>query len=114
MQHHAADQLDVEMALPERALGRLTHGGEGRNQDVVERLALGALMALTRDWYPLTRRSLAEPKNLRASAPIMCRVPVLSDLKRCRRHVVHLVAYQLTVTRCGAVQTREHPQMSGN
>ena len=28
-------------------------------------------MALTRDWYPFTRRSLAEPKNLRASAPIM-------------------------------------------
>jgi hypothetical protein len=29
------------------------------------------LMASTRDWYPLIRRSLAEPKNLRASAPIM-------------------------------------------
>ena len=45
MQHHAADQLDVEMALAERALGRLAHGGEGRNQDVVERLAVGELLA---------------------------------------------------------------------
>ena len=39
VQHHAADQLDVEMALAERALGRLAHGREGRNEDVVERLA---------------------------------------------------------------------------
>ena len=44
MQHHAADQLDVEMALAERALGRLAHGGEGRHQQVVERLALGELL----------------------------------------------------------------------
>jgi hypothetical protein len=45
MQHHAADQLDVEMPLAEGALGRLAHGGEGRNQDVVERLAIGELKA---------------------------------------------------------------------
>ena len=45
VQHHAADQLHVEMALAERALGRLAHRGEGRNQDVVERLALGELLA---------------------------------------------------------------------
>ena len=45
MQHHAADQLDVEMALAEGALGGLAHGGEGRNQDVVERLAVGELLA---------------------------------------------------------------------
>ena len=45
VQHHAADQLHVEMALAERALGRLAHGGEGRNQDVVERLAVGELLA---------------------------------------------------------------------
>ena len=44
VQHHAADQLDVEMALAERALGRLAHGGEGRHQDVVERRALGELL----------------------------------------------------------------------
>ena len=37
VQHHAADQLDVEMALAERALGGLAHGGEGRDQKVVER-----------------------------------------------------------------------------
>ena len=41
VQHHAADQLDVEMPLLEGALGRLAHGGEGGNQDVVQRLAVG-------------------------------------------------------------------------
>ena len=45
MQHHAADQLDVEMALAERALGGLAHGGESGNQDVVQRLAVGELLA---------------------------------------------------------------------
>ena len=44
VQDHAADQLHVEMALAERALGRLAHGGEGRHQDVVERLAVGELL----------------------------------------------------------------------
>ena len=39
VQHHAADELDVEMALAERALGRLAHGREGLDQDVVEALA---------------------------------------------------------------------------
>ena len=45
MQHHAADQLHVEMALAEGALGRLAHGGEGRNQNVVQRLAISELPA---------------------------------------------------------------------
>ena len=45
MQHHAADQLDVEMPLPEGALGRLAHGGEGRYQEVVQRLAFGQRLA---------------------------------------------------------------------
>ena len=44
VQDHAADQLHVEMALAERALGRLAHGGEGRHQDVVERGAVGDLL----------------------------------------------------------------------
>ena len=44
VQHHAADQLDVEMALAEGALAGLAHGGEGRHQDVVERGALGELL----------------------------------------------------------------------
>ena len=39
MQHHAADQLHVEMALAERALGRLAHGGEGFGEQIVERRA---------------------------------------------------------------------------
>ena len=41
VQHHAADQLHVEMALAERALGRLAHDREGFGQEVFERLALG-------------------------------------------------------------------------
>ncbi len=40
VQHHAADQLDVEMALAQRPLGGLAHGGEGFDQQVVQRLAL--------------------------------------------------------------------------
>ena len=45
VQHHSADQLDVEMPLAERALGGLPNGGEGRNQNVVQRLAVGELFA---------------------------------------------------------------------
>src|SRR6186713_385657 len=59
-----------------------------------------ALMAWTRVWYPFTRRSLAEPKNLRASAPIM-RIPAFAVTCVASRDVVHQVAYQLTVTRRG-------------
>ena len=44
MQHHAADELDVEMALAERALGGLAHGGECRRQDIVESCAFGELL----------------------------------------------------------------------
>ena len=40
VQHHAADQLDVEVALPERALGGLAGDREALVQQVVERLAL--------------------------------------------------------------------------
>ena len=41
VQHHAADELHVEVALAEHALGRLAHGGEGGHEDVVEGLAGG-------------------------------------------------------------------------
>ena len=44
VQHHAADQLNVEMALAERPLGGLAHRGEGGHQQVVQRLALGELL----------------------------------------------------------------------
>ena len=43
VQNHAADQLHIEMALAEGALGGLAHGGEGGNQNVVERGAVGDL-----------------------------------------------------------------------
>ena len=42
MQHHAADQLDIKMALAEGALGGLSDGGEGLHQKVIKRFALGA------------------------------------------------------------------------
>ena len=45
MQHHAADQLDVEMAHAERALARLTAEREGLGHEVVERLALAGALA---------------------------------------------------------------------
>ena len=45
VQHHAADQLHVEMPLAERALGGLADGGEGRHQQVVERVPIGELLA---------------------------------------------------------------------
>ena len=44
VQDHAADQLHVEMALTDGALGGFAHGGEGRHQNVVECLAVGQLL----------------------------------------------------------------------
>ncbi len=43
VQHHAADQLDVEMPLAKGALAGLAHGGKSRHQNVVERPAAGEL-----------------------------------------------------------------------
>ena len=45
VQHHAADQLHVEMPLAERALGGLAHHGEGLRQQVVQRGAAGQPLA---------------------------------------------------------------------
>ena len=39
MQHEAADQLNVEMALLQGAFGRLANGGESGRENVVQRLA---------------------------------------------------------------------------
>jgi shikimate 5-dehydrogenase len=41
VQHHAADQLHVEVALAEGALCGFAHRGEGRHENVVEILAAG-------------------------------------------------------------------------
>ena len=43
VQHHAADELNVEMALAERALAGLAHGGESGDENVVEGRAVGEL-----------------------------------------------------------------------
>jgi hypothetical protein len=45
VQHHAADQLHVEVAHAEHALAGLAHHGEGFGQQVVERLARGHALA---------------------------------------------------------------------
>ncbi len=45
MQRHAADHLDIEMALSQGALGGFAHGGKGRRQQVIEGLAGGQLLA---------------------------------------------------------------------
>ena len=57
VQHHAADQLDVEMALAERPLGGLAHDGEGLDQQVVQRLALlQPVRGTRRSWRAAARR----------------------------------------------------------
>ena len=45
MQNHAANQLDVEMALPKRAFASLAHRCERGDQQIVERRAFGNLLA---------------------------------------------------------------------
>ena len=65
VQHHAADQLHVEMALAERALGRLAHRGEGGNEQIVERLAGGELLAE----LPACGRAAPRPRARRPPAP---------------------------------------------
>src|SRR5262249_6878513 len=45
VQNHAADQLNVEMALSKRAFASLAHRCECRDQQVVERRAFGNLLA---------------------------------------------------------------------
>ena len=45
VENHAADQLDVEMALAEGALGGLADGGEGGSEKIVERAAVLQLPA---------------------------------------------------------------------
>jgi hypothetical protein len=47
VQHHAADQLHVEVAHAQRALGRLADHGEGFDQELIDRRAAGdALLEL--------------------------------------------------------------------
>ena len=45
VQDHAAQQLDVEMALAEHTPGRLAHGGIGLRQECVERFPAGQALA---------------------------------------------------------------------
>ena len=40
VQHHAADELDIEMALAERALAGLAHRREHRREQILQRLVL--------------------------------------------------------------------------
>ena len=90
VQDHAADQLHVEMALAERALGRLAAGREGRNQDVVERLAGGELLAELRGARAqrvvgerfellLQRVDLVDPRSIGLDASLVGRAEQLAE-----------------------------------
>ena len=89
VQHHPTDKLDVEMALPEGALGRLPHGREGGHQQIVERLAFGELLAERLRARPQLlvgkRRDLGlqcidrgDPRPVGADAPVICRAENLA------------------------------------
>ena len=41
MQHHAANELHIEMPLSKRPLGRFAHSGESGHHEVIQSLALG-------------------------------------------------------------------------
>jgi hypothetical protein len=45
MEDHPADQLDVEVALPDRPAGSLAGQREGLGQQVIERLAIPGALA---------------------------------------------------------------------
>src|SRR5215203_4280769 len=45
VQHHAADQLDIEVPHPHGPARRLAHDGEGLGQQIVERLAVARALA---------------------------------------------------------------------
>ena len=45
VEHHAADQLDIEMPHAEHRRGRLADDGKGRHQQVVELGAIGDVLA---------------------------------------------------------------------
>ncbi len=65
VEHHAADELDVVVALAERALGRLAHRRERLGQQRVERLALSRGAAGTR---PSWRASCASESFTQAGS----------------------------------------------
>src|SRR5262249_12293689 len=44
VENYAANELDIEVALPKGAFGGLTNGGERRHQDVVEYLSVSQLL----------------------------------------------------------------------
>ena len=67
VQHHAADQLHVEMAHVQRALAGFAHDGECFGQQIVERFALGqTLLELVRLGAQFARRSSASICGSRA------------------------------------------------
>ena len=57
----AADDLDVEMPLPDRPLGRLADQGERLDQQAVERIALPGLAGAARVPAPSARRPSRPP-----------------------------------------------------
>ena len=82
VQHHSADQLDVEMPLLERSFGGLAHRGEGGNEQVVqglagrelraERLRLAAqLLVVERFEFGLQRIDRRDFRTIALEAPVI-------------------------------------------
>ena len=82
MQDHAADELDVEMTLAQRALRRFADGREGRNQNVIERDAFRDLLLelvgpgfqrIVRKAFQFLfeRVDLADPGQIAADTPLI-------------------------------------------
>ena len=95
VQHHAADQLHVEVALAQGAFRRLAHGREGFHQNVVERLAGSELVAeslgacaerLVGKTFEilLERIDALDRRNIGLQSPIIGRAEEL--LRQCAKH----------------------------
>ena len=95
VQHHAADELHVEVAHAERALGGLAHDRERLGQQVVERLAVGeALRGTRRSWRASSlvgeRLHLGlEGVDLRDERLVLAELPALADGEELRQDVGH-------------------------
>ena len=78
MQHHAADQLHVEMPHPQHPAGRLAHHGEGFRQQIVQG---GALPQPLAEFRGLAAQSLIRQSLHRGLMGIDLRYPPLIRLQ---------------------------------
>ena len=98
VQDHPADELDVEMPLPQRPLRRLTAGGKGRHQDVVQARALRDLLlerlrARPQRLVRQTRQFLLQRVDLRNARQISLDPPLVRRTKQLAgNHADHAVS----------------------